>query len=281
MTTITAPDPDLNPNASPASVATTFPLHPGRHHLRVLPDALRSEWIKLSTVRTTKVLLILTVVVDSIAAYATAKLVTDEVLTVSKVFVYPAVFTAVFAAISGILLFTSESHHGTLAVTMAAQPARWVIAAAKALVATTVGVSLGTIGMAAAAGGAALGGLALGNVSAMAATAGWALLYTSTAAAVGLGIGMIARHSAGAISGLLVWWFVAENLLRTFTLPAIGRFLPFDAGYRTLGVGSKFDTPETLAAALRGPQYALIFVSYGVVALAVGTLLLERRDANS
>jgi hypothetical protein len=114
----------------------------------------------------------------------------------------------------------------------------------------------------------------------MAATTGWALLYTSAAAMIGLGLGMIARHSAGAISGLLVWWFVAENLLRTFTSPSIGHFLPFDAGYRTLGVGSNFDTPEILAAALRRPQYALIFASYAVLALAAGTILVNRRNAD-
>ena len=111
-------------------------------------------------------------------------------------------------------------------------------------------------------------------------TTGWALLYTSAAATIGLGLGLIARHSAGAISGLLVWWFVAENLLRTFTPPTIGRFLPFDAGYRTLGVGSNFDTPEILAAALRRPQYALVFIAYAVLALTLGAILLNRRDAS-
>lgn len=280
MTTITAPTP--TPSPSPAAVTSTAShLRPWRRPLRALPDVLRSERIKLSTVRTTKVLLGLTLVVGFIAAYATAKLVTDEVLTVSKVFVYPAVFTAVFAAISGILMFTSEAQHGTLGVTLTAQPARWVIATAKAPMANAVGITLGAVGMASAAAGAAVGGLALGNTAAMAATAGWALLYTSTAATIGLGVGMIARHSAGAISGLLVWWFVAENLLRTFTPPTIGRFLlPFDAGYRTLGVGSKFDNPEILAAALRAPQYAVIFAAYAVLTLAAGTVLLSRRDAN-
>ncbi|MGZ4708645.1 MAG: hypothetical protein ACXWBN_07895 [Acidimicrobiales bacterium] len=174
---------------------------------------------------------------------------------------------------------TSEAQHGTLAVTLTAQPARWVIVAAKALMAVAIGLTLGAGGMAAATAGAALGGLALGNLSAMAATARWALLYTS-AAVVGLGVGMIARHSAGAISGLLVWWFVAENLLRTFTPPSIGRFLPFDAGYRNLGVGSRFDTPEMLAVALRRSEYALVFVAFAVLVLAVGTILLNRRDAD-
>lgn len=277
MTTITAP----NASGSPTSLVAGSPRRLQRRELRALPDVLRSEWIKLSTVRTAKVLLVLTIVIDFVAAYATARLVTDEVLTVSQVFVYPAVFTAVFAAISGIVMFTSEVQHGTLGVTLAVRPTRWTIVAVKALVAIAVGVTLGVAGMAAAAGGAAVGGLALGGVPAMAATAGWALLYTSTAATIGLGVGMIARHSAGAISGLLVWWFVAENLLRTFTPPTIGRFLlPFDAGYRTLGVGSKFDNPEILAAALRAPQYALIFGAYAVLALAAGAVLLNRREVD-
>lgn len=252
--------------------------HPTTARTSPFPDALRSEWIKLSTVRTTRVLVLLTIVIELIAAYATAQLVTDEVLTVSQVFVYPAIFTAVFAAISGILLFTSEAQHGTLGVTLATRPSRRVIAAAKALVAVAVAVVLGALGMASAASGAALGGLALGDASALAATAGWALLYVSAAALFGLGIGMIARHSAGAVSALLVWWFVAENLLRTFVSPTVARFLPFDAGYRTLGVGSNFDTPEILAAALRRPQYALVFCSYALITFVVGTALLHRRD---
>ncbi len=276
MTTITAP----RPSPASASLSPAARRRSWRRDLQAIPDALRSEWIKLSTVRTNSVLFALTIAIGAIAAFATARLVTDEVLTVSQVFVYPAVFTAVFAAVAGILSFTSETQHGTLALTLSAQPARWVIAAAKALVAVAVGVTLGAAGMAAAAAGAALGGLALGSLSAMAATAGWALLYTSTAAIAGLGLGMIARHSAGAISGLLVWWFVAENLLRTFTPPSIGRFLPFDAGYRTLGVGSNFDTPEILAVALRRPQYALVFMAYAVLLLGVGTIVLNRRDAS-
>ncbi|MCU1497913.1 MAG: hypothetical protein JWM47_1866 [Acidimicrobiales bacterium] len=278
------PDPTtrLTTAHTPATASTELPANRRARNddLRAVPDVLRSEWIKLASLRSNKVLLALAVVVDGAASFATAKLVTDEVLTVSQVFVYPAVFTAVFAAVAGILAFTSEVNHGTLAVTLAARPARWVIAAGKAIAAVAVGVVLGAVGMVAGGAGAAIGGLPLGDVSAMAATSGWALVYTGAAATIGLGIGMIARHSAGAISGLLVWWFVAENLLRTFLQPEIGRFLPFDAGYRTLGVGSNFDTPEILAVALRRPQYALVFVACALVALVTGTVLLHRRDAN-
>ncbi len=161
---------------------------------------------------------------------------------------------------------------------MTAQPARWVIAVGKTIMAATFGLVLGAVGMTAAFGASIIVGLATGDTSAMAVTALWALAFTSLSALIGLGVGMTVRHSAGAISSLLVWWFVAENLLRAF-LPASGaRFLPFDAGYRLLEVGSKFDTPENVAAAFTRPQLGLVFGAYAAIALAIGTALLYRRD---
>ncbi|HMJ75767.1 MAG TPA: hypothetical protein VK507_07330 [Iamia sp.] len=88
----------------------------------------------------------------------------------------------------------------------------------------------------------------------------------------------IVRHGAGAVSGLLVWWFVVENLVLAFAPAEVGRFLPFDAGYRMLDVGSDLDDAELLAAQLSHGQSALVFGAYAVVALAVGTVLLHRRD---
>ena len=52
--------------------------------------------------------------VGGFVTWAIATYVTDEVLTVAEVFTAATVFTAVFAAVGGILLFTSESQHGTL-----------------------------------------------------------------------------------------------------------------------------------------------------------------------
>ena len=59
------------------------------------------------------------------------------------------------AAVAGILMFTGEAQHGTLAVTLAARPARWVIVAAKTITAAGVGLALGATGMVAGFAGAA------------------------------------------------------------------------------------------------------------------------------
>ncbi len=58
------------------------------------------------------------------------------------------------------------------------------------------------------------------------------------------------------------------------------RFLPFDAGFRTLGIETEFDSPEIVASALSNPLHATIFWGYVIAALALGTALVIRRDAD-
>jgi ABC-2 type transport system permease protein len=249
-------------------------------HARALPAALHSEWIKLSTVRSNTVIIGITAIAGGVTAWATAVLLTDHDLTVAQVFLGPTALTAVLAAVAGILLFSSEAQHGTLATAVTAQPSRWVLAAAKTLMAAGFGIVLGAAGMAAGFAGAMGGRLDMGDTSDMAAAVLWGLFYTSLSAALGLGVGMIVRHSAGAIAGLLVWWLVAESLILLFLPAEIARFVPFDAGYRLLGVESEFDIPEIVAAALTRAQYALVFGAYAAVTLLVGTALFSRRDTN-
>lgn len=247
---------------------------------RAVPDVLRSDWIKLTTVRTYRAILAVTGVVGAFAAWAVATFVTDEVLTVADVFVYSTFLTAVFAAVAGILLFSAEAQHGTLAISLTAQPARWVLAVSKTVIAAAVGLALGATGMAAGLAGSVLGGLDMGDTTGMATTTAWALLFTALGAVLGLGVGMVVRHGSGAISGLLVWWLVVENLLWFFLPAPVSRFLPFYAGGALLGVDTDTATVETMAVALSRPQDALVFGAYAALALLAGTVLLYRRDTN-
>jgi len=155
-----------------------------------------------------------------------------------------------------------------------------VIVAAKTTTAAMVGLALGATGMIAGFGGAALGGVELGSGSALTSRALWALLYITLAALTGLGVGMIARHSAGAITGLLLWSFVVESLFAPALPEAVRHLLPFSAGYRLLDAGPSFEAPVVIANELARPQYAVIFAGYALASLAVGTFLLYRRDAS-
>jgi hypothetical protein len=242
--------------------------------------ALKSDWIKASTVRANRALLALTVTGGLLVSWAVATLVTDQVLYVSEVGFYWTSVSSMLAAIGGVLLFGSEVQHGTLASAVAARPARWVIALSKTLTASAMGLLLGAAGLGVGFGGAALAGLGTGDTSSLAATIGWALLFTTISAVLGLGIGMILRHSTGAIGGLLVWGFVIENLFTVFLSEEVSRFLPFFAGNHLLAYNSDLDSAHAIDIALTRPENALVFGAYTAVALVVGTVLLYRRDTN-
>jgi len=276
MTSTTVAIPSTATRASTKQLATRSTAD----DLKALPGVLKSEWIKISSLRANKAILGLTAVVGGFVAWAVATLVTDEVQTISEVFIFSTVLTAVFASVAGVLLFSSEAQHGTLATALTAQSARWVIVAAKTTIAIAFGLVLGAAGMVASFGGALLGGLELGSTSMMATTTLWGLLFTALSAVLGLGIGMIVRHSSGAISTLLVWGLVVENLLTLFLSERISRFLPFVAGNNLLGIEGEGAFAESAATALTRAQDALVFGGYTAVALAVGTILLYRRDTN-
>ena len=88
-------------------------------------------------------ILVLTGVIGALIAGVLAATNTDPTLTASELFIYPLPFVAMLAAVAGILMFTGEAQHGTLAVALTARPARWVIVTAKTITATLVGAHAG------------------------------------------------------------------------------------------------------------------------------------------
>lgn len=251
-----------------------------RRHLDQLPDVLRSEWIKATTVRSNRTLLVAAAVIGVLTSWATAVFLKDQVVNGAEVATGSTALTAVLAAIAGILVFSAEAQHGTLAGALTSQPARWPVVAGKAVVATGLGLALGVVGLLAGLAGALAGGLALGDTTGLPSTVLWALLYVWGSAVLGLGVGMVVRHSAGAISGLLVWWLVVEGIIVQLAPGEVIWFVPFDTGWRSLGIESEFDVPELVAHGLSNPLHASIFWGYALAALAIGTILVHRRDVD-
>ncbi len=235
--------------------------------------AWRSEWIKLATVRSPKTIAGLTVVVGGLASFMVARFVTEEEVTVSNVFGFSAVFTAVFAAVSGILIYTAEAENRTAHQTFGAEPRRNIVIAAKTAVTACYTAVLGLSGLAAGALGASLGGVEAGDTSTIPTTIVWATGFAVLGGVLGLGIGLIARQSAAAISGVLVWWLVIENLVSVFAPERIVRFMPFFAGNGMLGI---VDDGERIA--FDRPITALIFGAYAVAALLIGLVAVHRSD---
>ncbi len=287
--TITTTTATLGTVDTPSNRRPGLPTQPMTRHRRddlaALPSAIKSEWIKLRSLRSTPAILGVTVIIGVLLSWIIAALVktdpkTHEVFTIGQTFIFSTWLTTVLAVIMGTLLFTSEVQHATLSSALAAQPARWLIVAAKVLVGFCLGLVMGILGMIAGLSGAVLGGLKAGNTSGMASTALWGLLLTSLAPLLGLGVGMIIRHSAAAASTVLVWALVIENIIKGFAPATASRWMPFSAANGLLGIRAAGDTTATLAAALSRTQDAFLFTGYSIAALAIGTVLLYRRDTN-
>jgi len=268
------------PPVAPRGRSTATRSH--RDSVAAIPNALASEWTKLRSVRSNLAILCGTTAIGVVLVWVLAVFVktdpdTLEAFTVGNSFSFPAWLSTVLAVVTGTLMFTSEVQHGTLAAAITAQPARWVTVAAKSAIAAGFGLAMGVAGMIAGLSGGLLGGLDAGDTSGMLVTAAWGLMLTTVAAVFGLGIGMTVRHSSAAISMTLVWVFVIENLVRGFAPPTVYRYLPFNSANGLLGIETT-SNPEHLAVAFSRVQDALLFSSYTVAALTIGTLLLYRRD---
>ncbi|SDI58877.1 ABC-2 type transport system permease protein [Actinokineospora alba] len=198
-------------------------------------------------------------------------------------------FGMVVVMVMAALAVTTEYRFSTIRATFQAIPNRTA-----ALVAKTVVVSLlaGVIGLAAAFGSWGIatamspGDLAINTAFEWRAVAGVGLVY-AIAAVIAVSVGILVRHSAGAISLLLIYTNLVENLITLIPTigPKIHQWLPFNLAHHFLtgnpdptGRGDQYG--PGLSDATVGPWPALaIFAGFGLVMLAISLVVANRRDA--
>lgn len=171
------------------------------------------------------------------------------------------------ALLLGILAVAGEYRHRTIVPTLLATPrrARLVVAklgfqaafaVAMAGVATAVGVLAG--GAYLSSRGVSLGGAA-GDV---ALTAAAVVIVTALYATLGAALAGLVRNQTAAVTGALLWVFVAENALPLLLRnPGLDRWMPGGAADRLLAVAD--------GAAGTGDAWAALALLAGV-ALALG-----------
>lgn len=265
------------------SVARDQPVGP-TSPLRDLRAAIRSEWIKLRSVRSTPLFVGLSGTVGVAMALVLGRvLVTDPYehlpFTIGNTFLVSSWLTTLLAVVAGTLLFTSEVQHGTLAGAFAARPSRATLVGAKTISAAGLGFAMGALGISGGLLGGVTSGMAAGDMSGAVSGTAWALVLTTFAPVLGLGVGLVVRHSAAAVTSVLVWALAVETLVRGMVPPTVSRLLPFTAAHGLLGTRGAADTPESIAAALSDVGNAAVIGSWALVTVAVGSAMLIRRDA--
>ncbi|MGO1509599.1 MAG: hypothetical protein ACTHXO_07830 [Actinomycetaceae bacterium] len=257
---------------------------------------LRSEFIKFFSLRSTWWVLGVGVALYVLFQWATVWGITGEVENLGAdifgsfdpvyLLVLVAGLIATTSAILGVLTVTSEYATGMIRSTLAAQPSRVAVLSAKAvLIAVAIALQTLVAFLATWAIGNsyisdAFGqGVSLTDTTTLTVVALF-VLYTVTCGFMGIGFGAIFRSTAGGISAVLVllmlvpliitllpweWVTTIENLLPSnvaadYLAPATGDFGTGEKAYSD-GIG------------------ALVSAAWAAVLLAVGGILMARRDA--
>jgi ABC-2 type transport system permease protein len=243
-------------------------------------DAIRSEWIKVSTVTVTWVLAIIAVAFPVVVTVLTTALA-DEIWDgeelaglVSGLVIVTSMLLGVVATIA----VTNEFAHNTIRPTFAAMPDRLRPLLAKPIVQVVVTLVLTVVTVATCwILGAVLSGDSpdLATGTAMPALVGVVLLAVGLTL-LGYGLGLLIRNSPAAICILLLWPLIAEGLIAGLFSAAGAdgavKFLPYAAGFNM----ALTDTdPDSFGRVVGG----LYFFAWVIVIALAGIVSARRRDA--
>ena len=103
----------------------------------------------------------------------------------------------------------------------------------------------------------------------MAGIVGHLVVATVLWTAIGVGLGLAVKHQVAAIAGALVWLLAAEGIFSGL-VPDVARYFPGAAGFATVGINAADLLTPALGAALLG--------AYALVVVAIGAVLMQRRD---
>jgi ABC-2 type transport system permease protein len=252
-----------------------------------MTSLLAAEVRKLWTVRTTW---ILTAMGFALVALTTGTLVFSEMVvgpfTGSAPQVAAAVdqigSNAIFVLIVALLAMTTEFRHGTIGRTLQLTPSRSVVLSAKLAVGVVYAVVFFVLSLVAVASVLLLGVLLQGasiELGPEVGTAVWqGLVGLSLNGILGVAVGALLRSQVLAITVLLVWLFVVENLVAALW-PGIGRWMPFQA-LNALFLSDEVmaNVPEGMFAPLDAPLALATFLGYVLVATVIAGILLRTRD---
>lgn len=268
---------------------TTFPRSPSGPSRPVVVDAVRSEWIKTRSVRSTYwtllVAMIAMVGLGALFASRYSHLTPAEQTNINPTaYSLSGFFLAQLAVgVLGVLAITSEYSTGSIRATFCSLPQRLTLLAAKSAVLIAVTLPVATVASFAAfyAGRAMFPthvAAHLGDSGVLRSVLG-AGLYLTALGLGSLGLGALIRRAAGAIATVVALFFVLPGIVGA--LPTswqnVTRFLPSSAGQAIIG-RTRFASASSHALLTPWTGFA-VFIGYVALALIAAAVTLERRDS--
>jgi ABC-2 type transport system permease protein len=253
--------------------------------------ALRSEFTKIRSVRSTYwTLIALVVVTIGIGALACVGAVSSHGGAVRGPGWDPTqrslaglILGQLIIVVLGALTVTSEYSTGMIRTSLTVQPRRGTVLAAKGVVFTLVSLVTGLVASFASffIGQAILSskhlGASLGDPNVLRAVIGGGL-FLAVCGMLAFGLGTLLRHTAGAITasiGLLFVLFVLINFLPSNWQDHVDKWIPFNAGSQIWSTVSPGGNPPMFSP---WTGFA-VFTGYAVIAIIAGAVAFRKRDA--
>ena len=258
--------------------------------------ALRSEFTKIRSVRSTRwtllAAIVLTVGLGAIATYGQTKAHRAPYFDPTSWSLGGVWLTQLLIGMVGTLVITSEYSTGMIRTSLTALPKRSLLMAAKVVVLAAVAFVTGLIASLAAffAGQAIMSShhisTTLGHLGVLRAVIGGAL-YLTVGALLALGIGLLIRHTAAALATAgrgAVPAAVAGNLLPHGLQDHVDKWLPTAAGAQIWTVNHAPHLNSASPIGASGPMLSpwtgfAVFCGYAAIVLAAGLILFRKRDA--
>ncbi|HEY2043611.1 MAG TPA: ABC transporter permease [Jatrophihabitans sp.] len=255
---------------------------------------IRSEWIKLSSLRSTWYSLLAALLITDGLGTLFSALHTHRMqqgvgpngpvafdLDATQISLRGVFLAQLAIGVLGVLVITGEYSTGMIRSSLAAVPRRQPVLLAKAvvfavlvvlvsLIATLLGFLLGQRAQASTHAQATLS-----TPGAERAILG-AALYLTLIGLIGIGLGFLIRNTAGAIATLFGIVLVAPILASALPTPYstdVAKYLPLNAGTQVI-------TTINPDPNLLGPWAGIgVTALYALIALLAGAVILKRRDA--
>jgi ABC-2 type transport system permease protein len=256
----------------------------------VIVPALRAEWTKARTVRSTwwslgttaALCLGIGALVGSQLAGAYERMPAEQRADIAQISLYPLLIGQVALVVFGVLVVSAEYTSGTIRASLAAVPNRGVFLAAKAIVATgiagalAVAVSFGTFF--AVQWGLGEHAVRLGDPGVLRAVLG-ACGYLTMMCVFAMGVATMLRSSALSLGILIPLLFLnSQGLASLPAIRSVTQYLPDQAGSGMMLVNP--DSAMFVGQRDFGPGGGfLILLAWVLAAVVGGYLLLRRRDA--
>jgi ABC-2 type transport system permease protein len=258
--------------------------------------ALRSEFTKIRSVRSTRwtllAMIVLTVGLGAIATYGQTKSHRAPYFDPTAWSLGGVWLTELLIGLIGTLVITSEYSTGMIRTSLTALPQRGLLLAAKAVALAVVAFVAGLIGSFASffVGQAIMSShhlsTTLGHVGVLRAVIG-AALYLTVGGLLAFGIGLLIRHTAAAlVTAVAVLFFlpIVGNLLPHGLQNHVDKWLPTAAGAQIWTVNHAPHLNSASPIGASGPMFSAwtgfaLFCGYAAIVVAAGLILFRRRDA--